>query len=118
MGLNTTHGCYDGPYSSFNDLRRWIALQIFIDLDKMEGFDEDNKGSSWNAILHPITPLLDHSDCDGELTPDECRSIIEGAQMILHKIDPADWKEMEVLLKTFSNGCNKAIEKGETVYFK
>lgn len=30
---------------------------------------------SWDEIDDPIKPLLNHSDCDGILTPEECRQI-------------------------------------------
>ena len=115
MGLNCTHGCYDGPYSHFNNFRRWVALQIGLHLDSMEGFGGD---ISFDITNHPIKPLLNHSDCDGKLTPDESRSIIEGAQMILNEIDVSDWNQWEVLLKAFANGCKKAIKNDETIYFK
>ena len=115
MGLNCTHGCYDGPYSYFNNFRRWVALQIGLNLDSMEGFGGD---ISFDITNHPIKPLLNHSDCDGELTPDECRSVIRGAQLILEKIDPADWADWEIKLKTFANGCKKAIANNEPVLFK
>ena len=118
MGLNCTHGCYDGPYSYFNTFRKWVAKQIFIDMDQMEGFAKDIPGASWDCVIHPIKPLLDHSDCDGELTPDDCRSVIEGAQMILNRINPDSWGNFEIALKTFSNGCKKAIKNNETVYFR
>ena len=115
MGLDTTHNCWHGPYSHFNNFRRWVAKQIGLNLDSMEGFGGD---ISFDITNHPIKPLLEHSDCDGELTPDECRSIIEGAEIILNKIDPAEWKDWEVKLKAFANGCKKAIENNENVKFR
>lgn len=35
----------------------------------MDGFGGD---VSFDTISDPIKPLLDHSDCEGELTPEEC----------------------------------------------
>jgi len=115
MGLNTTHGCFDGPYSYFNSFRKWVANEIDINLDRMDGFCFGN-GISWDVVNHPIKPLLDHSDCDGELSPEECRSIVEGGQMILDAI-PDDWGEWEIKLQTFINGCRIAAEAGEPVIF-
>lgn len=40
MGLNTSHGCFDGPYSQFHRWRLWLALQIGIPLEMMDGFCE------------------------------------------------------------------------------
>jgi hypothetical protein len=38
MGLDTTHNAWHGPYSSFNQWRHWLAEQIGIPLEIMEGF--------------------------------------------------------------------------------
>jgi len=41
MGLDTTHNAFHGPYSQFGRLRTFIADQIGIPLDLMEGFYSD-----------------------------------------------------------------------------
>lgn len=38
MGLDTTHNAWHGPYSSFNRWRHWLAEQIGIPLELMDGF--------------------------------------------------------------------------------
>lgn len=38
MGLDTTHGCFSGPYPQFMRWRRWVASQVGIPIDLMEGF--------------------------------------------------------------------------------
>jgi hypothetical protein len=38
MGLDTTHNAWHGPYSMFNRYRHWLAEQIGIPLELMEGF--------------------------------------------------------------------------------
>ena len=116
MGLNCTHGCFDGPYSYFNSFREWIANQIGVNLNVMEGFGISS-GLPWDNVDHPIKPLLDHSDCDGELTPEQCDSIVKGGQMILDSI-PGDWGEFAIRLQLFINGCRDAYEKGESVQFR
>ncbi len=30
---------------------------------------------TWDTVYDDVKPLLNHSDCDGELTPDECRKV-------------------------------------------
>jgi len=117
MGLNCTHGCWDGPYSSFNRFREWVAKQIGIDLDQMLGFKKDGGGIPWDNFDHPIIPLLNHSDCGGELTVEECDSISKGAIMILNDI-PLDNKiEFATALIRFAKGCIDAANKNEPVEF-
>ena len=38
MGLDTTHGCWSGPYSSFGRWREEIARVVGVPLPLMEGF--------------------------------------------------------------------------------
>jgi hypothetical protein len=40
MGLDTTHGCWSGPYSMFMRWRVWLAQEIGIPIGLMEGFYE------------------------------------------------------------------------------
>lgn len=76
MGLDFTAACVDNlphwSYGGFNHFRIKLAEQIGINLNGMDRFG-GNK--SWDDIDHPIKSLLHHSDCDGELTPDECKQI-------------------------------------------
>jgi len=77
-------------YSGFGLFREKLAEEAGFDLRKMEGFCEfnwyeemragtleqakANEGPKrpWGEIDDPIKSLLNHSDCDGELTPEEC----------------------------------------------
>jgi len=117
MGLNCTHGCWDGPYSYFNTFREWIAKQVGIDLRSMLGFKEGGGGIPWDGFDHPIIPLLNHSDCDGELTIEECHSIIKGAYEILEKIPTGEYNEFADALYKFATGCESAVELNEHVNF-
>lgn len=38
MGLDTNHGCFNGPYSQFMRWREWVAEQVGINLRMMQGF--------------------------------------------------------------------------------
>jgi hypothetical protein len=42
MGLVISHGTWNGPYGSFMDWRKWVARQIGIPLDLMQGYYYDN----------------------------------------------------------------------------
>lgn len=72
MGLNFRDSDVSWSYSGFNDFRRRLAASIGIDLDEMERFGGDQP---WSTVDDPIVPFLDHSDCEGELTPEECLQV-------------------------------------------
>lgn len=79
------HHCPQWAYSGFNRFRARLAASEGFDLDEMQGFskgDWDLDGDHrvfgtrpWDEITTPIKPLLNHSDCDGELTPEECAQV-------------------------------------------
>lgn len=83
MGLGFSHGNAGWPYSGFNRFRTRLAAVIGIQLNRMEGFGPrsyelgrfpDTKETSWSTVDDPIVALLNHSDCDGELTVEECKT--------------------------------------------
>ena len=122
MGLDTTHDCFHGPYSLFNEFRRTLARQIGIDLREYAGYGEGGT-KDLQSIPHDIMPLLDHSDCDGELTPDECKMVANGLADILNNLkqDPDDEYitsgKFRADIIRFMNGCINAAFMGESVEF-
>lgn len=62
---------------------------------------------------HPLYPLLTHSDCDGELTPEECAKIAKGLDAIAHKLTD----EHAEKARQFAAGCRDAAENHEKVIF-
>jgi hypothetical protein len=122
MGLNTTHDCWNGPYSSFHEFRTFLAKQINIDLDRQIEFGGDLH--DLNETEHGIIPLLNHSDCDGKLTVDECKSIITGLDDIISKMKkPEEMNKasreyhFRISAVQFRNGCQKAFDNNEEVEF-
>jgi len=78
MGLDFSEGDAHWSYSGFMRFRRHLAKEIGIHLDAMEGFGFDESPRTlikWDRVHDPIVPLLDHSDCDGDLSVEECRTI-------------------------------------------
>jgi hypothetical protein len=69
MGIDFSHCGAHWSYSGFNAFRRRLANEIGMNLDEMIGFGGDR---AWEEFDDPILPLLNHSDCDGILTPEEC----------------------------------------------
>jgi len=118
MGLDTSHNCWHVPYSSFNDFRNALAKQIDIDLNDYIGYG-DKGTKDLESITHDIMPLLNHSDCDGELSPDECRQIAKGLDDILTNFKETDKQPYNFKddIIQFRNGCQNAAAKNETVDF-
>ena len=95
MGLDTTHGCWHGPYSQFMRWRVWLAKQAGMpSLYLMEGFFTVERGDyspilgrdgysvsdsvrialgehlpiRWESLKRdPLHRLLSHSDCEGHI---------------------------------------------------
>ena len=83
MGLDTTHGCWHGPYSSFNRWRSAIARAAeYPPLHSMVGYRDG--GIPWDPYLSdPLTRLLHHSDCDGRIIAADCGPIADRLQQLL-----------------------------------
>jgi hypothetical protein len=77
-------------YGGFHLFRKAIALSMGIALEEMKGHNTPIIGSpkcpgaSWDIISSPLVLLLDHSDCDGHLTPTECRKIAPALKEVLN----------------------------------
>ncbi|MFA6917022.1 MAG: hypothetical protein WC222_11535 [Parachlamydiales bacterium] len=116
MGLDTSNNAYHGSYGYFNDFRTWLASKININLDDCIGFGGSK--IELQTIDHKIIPLLDHSDCDGELTPEECKTIALGIQEILDSFVPEEKeKDFIEVVKQFQQGCLDAVDNNEIIYF-
>ncbi len=121
MGLDTTHNAWHGSYSSFNQWRTWLADKVGISLQKMEGFGGDIE---WTEEMKEQNyyPLLYHSDCDGDLSIEECKKIKSFLEKILDtkpNVDKdrlIDWNYAHTL--SFFQGCQKAIEANEPIEFR
>ena len=130
MGLDTTHGAWHGSYSSFASWRRSIAKHYDVPLDLMEGFWSPEGATEsliksavgnngyldkykkvlpikWEVIKipHCIKALLNHSDCDGHLTPSICGKLSKE----LFKIAP--------IVKSVDSGFSDEYIRGKTISF-
>jgi hypothetical protein len=106
MGLGFNHGtdedgwstcCPHWSYGGFQRFRRELAKVEGFDLESMQGFGTGDihgadprplGGRSWDEVATDLKPLLNHSDCDGELTPEECAQVYSRLREIL-----ADWDD-------------------------
>jgi hypothetical protein len=79
-------------YGSFGDFRRRIGTIICLPLYEMEGFGGVRNWDEWRD--HPLYPLMNHSDCDGEITWIDCARIFPALEMIISK-----WPQHDLLRK-------------------
>lgn len=114
MGLDTTHDCWHGPYSSFNRFRHFVAGLARKSFDHdYQGLKPENYQGIWASTPPEIIDVfLGHSDCDGVIKA-------EHAAALALKLDElakvAEW-ELKNLAR-FSAGLKAAAEAGEDVQF-
>jgi hypothetical protein len=140
MGLDVSHDAWSGPYSSFREWRNWLAKQVGIPLDAMEGFYGDDGWEfvggvrlpggkrherretyppiPWEILKpDPLFVLLDHSDCDGEIAVPDLGPLADRLRVIAKN---AAWAENEDMIEKtmrFAAGCDLASAAGEPLHF-
>ena len=91
MGLDFSHGNVYFPYHGFQIFRCKLAIEAGIpDLDAMDGYghglfpDPKEQLITWDSIPYdPIHLLLDHSDCEGELSSEECQAVAPRLRVLI-----------------------------------
>lgn len=95
---DTAHWSYGG----FNRFREKVAAEMMIDLRSMKGFGGEKE---WKEA--DLTPFLSHSDCDGELSPEDCEKTASALEKILSSWeDDYDKREGMTLVKNMKE-CAK-----------
>jgi len=80
MGLDTSHDCWHGAYSSFNRWRTELCkVSGYGVLEDYHGFGGD---TPWPKE-DPLTILLYHSDCDGEIEWKDCNPIADRLERLI-----------------------------------
>ncbi|MFJ2004741.1 hypothetical protein [Streptomyces chartreusis] len=119
MGLDFSHTEAQWAYSGFSRFRRALAHHEGIDLDVMHGFEwygDDRPRVSWDDVTTPLKPLLNHSDCDGELTPEECRQVAPRLREVVNAVWPEDCHDRASGL-ALADGMDAAAKANEPLEF-
>lgn len=123
MGLDTTHGCWHGPYSSFGAFRDEVARAAGVPFNEKgwyavpdeycnDAYCYGHIGREGDARpTDVIWVLLAHSDCDGRIPTRFCAELADR----LEAIDVAD--EHKESLSDFVNGLRDAADCGDDVIF-
>lgn len=131
MGLDTSHDCFHGAYSSFYRWRTAIAnaggyptsedgrSYLTLDLDR---FEEKNFDGQWDSPPDdPLLILLIHSDCDGEIPAEFCEHIATRLEQLLPALSEEGSGHLSAGIKAvtqrFIDGLRLASSLGEAVDF-
>jgi len=90
-------------YSGFHHFRELLASSIGLSLDQYQGFTNTERTQppyQWEWVQSPLKYLLNHSDCDGRLSPAICKQIYPELEKILEHWEPSyDKTAGELLVK-------------------
>jgi hypothetical protein len=89
MGLDVSHGNFSMSYGSFNILRTKICSSLGLEMNSFKGFGGFR---DWKELKSPIKPLLNHSDCDGNLTVAEMEAMIPELERLVGLWEPTYFK--------------------------
>lgn len=112
MGIDFTHCDARWSYGGFDRARTRLAKEFDIVLQEMVGFGGN---VPWDHSRSPVMYLLDHSDCDGNLSPEQCREIAPALRAAV-----ASWPDDDYDKKTFlelADGMEEAADFGEALEF-
>lgn len=93
MGIDFSHCDASWSYNGFSSMRTALAKHVGITLENMKGFSESAivgrglPGEDWPEVEdEPLVLLLNHSDCDGELTPEELRILLPRLKVVVKEM--------------------------------
>jgi hypothetical protein len=113
MGLDFSHGDAHWTYSDFHAFRSELAVMVGIaDLLTMEGFGGTR---SFETLPDDIRPLLDHSDSDGTLSPNDCSRVARRLEELIDQ-KGEDWEHRDAGLALVEDLKN-AASQGEPLTF-
>jgi hypothetical protein len=112
MGLDFGQSEAHWGYGGFMRFRERLASMIGI-LDLMAAFNRDD--FPWDKYPDPITLLINHSDCDGQLTAEECGKIAPRLREMVTPWPEGDYDKRQALL--LADGMDKCAKKKRPLVF-
>jgi hypothetical protein len=114
MGLDFSHCNAHWSYRGFHNFRVRLASLADIDLDTMPGFTDTPTGD-WGTIHDPITILLDHSDCEGNLSPLQCAIAGPRLEELSARLED-EYDRINAI--RLADGMRMASKRGESLIFR
>lgn len=130
MGLDTTHDCWHGSYSSFNRWRCAVATAAgwkLGDPDELRvvtpetpsDIEQKNYQGEWDTDpADPLMVLFAHSDCDGIIHHRHAAPLADRLEALLSSIPTSDVPPCNnKRTRQFIDGLRLAAAAGENVEF-
>lgn len=104
MGLSFQGSEAHWSYGGFNRFRQRLAEKVGLEWPEARAFiscspaarEEDNaRWQKLQSLDDPIRDLLCHSDCDGELSPEQCATIAPRLKELVADWDANDFDKMQ-----------------------
>ena len=119
MGLDTSHNCWHGSYSTFGAFRDAVAIAA----KDQYGYEPDYTAHpircyyGWWDADHPYADVLDvffvHSDCEGYIFPVDAERLADRLKPLRQHV--GEWKDR---LQAFIDGLESAADEWEIVEFR
>jgi len=106
MGMNFSHCDAHWSYGGFIHFRARLAAEIGVTLADI----------AWDKVDDTIVPLLDHSDCEGELTPNECQRIAPRLRELVARWPKGDFDRDQA--ERLASGMEFANKNNEPLEFR
>ena len=116
IALNCMQGFAGGPTGKSFD-----SLSLFGKTDEagqLPGYDKyvgNQPVIAWDKVKDDIAPLLNHSNCDGILTPEECRKVAPRLRELVKEWPDDDRDKINALL--LAEGMELAAKNNENLEF-
>lgn len=131
MGLDTSHGCWHGPYSAFKAFRDQVKIAAKEHYDYEPNYDGhpprafmgwwdpqmDPEGHSYEHILDVF---FVHSDCEGWIFPQDAGLLADALDALVGYMPETDglaWSTDRQRLRDFVTGLREAAEEWMPVRF-
>lgn len=149
MGLDCSHGAFNGAYGAFNRMRQFVCasiggsypphfvygpngileqdergrLKIRGDLDENMFYCNEHRRNDCPGLY----TFLDHSDCEGEISPEMCVLVANELEELLPNMEKMNWKSSGHIsnyggfvptVKRFIAGCRLAASQNEPLEFR
>jgi hypothetical protein len=128
MGLDTTHDCWHGAYSSFTRWRTALGRARGLPIVKLPMFAGgeptiDYPDADGLPDGDPLRMLLEHSDCDGSIPASDCVPLADALEALLPALDAMGDGGGHIgafgdKTRTFIAGLRRAAAAGEDVEFR
>jgi len=121
MGLDCSHDAWHGAYSAFHRWRCKLAeVAMLPRLENMEGFGGNIAWKPYSR--NPLTMLLDHSDCDGQIEPEDCDPLADALEALVPYLpiedDPGHIGNWQDKTMQFVKGLRAAAAANEPLLFR